>query len=105
MLRANTFDVILKVDYSESTDVVRTDFSLKYEKSDQILVDEGYVEARSIPGRPGWTRHTGQKTLKFTSGLLNILAPAMTAMFLESKADWLESALPAGERTVRPAVS
>lgn len=75
------FDVFLKTDYTVARDVVRADYSLKYEKHNQIVVDDGYAEARRESSQT--TRYIGYKRLRFTSSFLNLVAPALLCMFLE----------------------
>lgn len=77
------FNVLLRVTRRKTDDMIRTDYSLIYEEEDQLLVDQGYGEVTRIKGRPGWACYTGEKTLKFASSLLNLLAPAVMAMFLD----------------------
>jgi hypothetical protein len=75
------FDVFLKIDYTVAGDVVRADYSLKYEKDDQIVVDDGYAEARRESAET--TRYVGYKRLRFASSYLNLVTPAVLCMFIE----------------------
>jgi hypothetical protein len=93
------FRVHLHVDYGEQDEAdggktARTDYAILYEEDDQILVDDGFGQARRIPGHPGWTHYIGEKKVKFASPMLNLLSPAITAMLLETNTDWLLKALP-----------
>jgi hypothetical protein len=83
---AEHFDVRLKIDHTVSSDLVRADYSLVYEKHDQLRCDDGSVEIRKIPGRNDWCRYTGKKSLKFASDLLNLIAPGVLFMGLEREA-------------------
>jgi hypothetical protein len=82
------FTVLLKVTQRANRDLIRTDYSLIYEEDDQLLVDQGYGEVKRIKNRPGWACYTGEKTLKFASSLLNLLAPGVMAMFLDGNVSW-----------------
>jgi hypothetical protein len=82
-LQLQMFEVRLRVTQRRTDDMIRTDYSLMYEKDDQVLVDQGYGEVRRIPKRPQWACYTGEKTLKFASTMLNLLAPGIMAMFLD----------------------
>jgi len=75
----------LKVDYSVAPDVVRADYSLMYEQDDQIELNEGFFDARPIQGAQGWIHSRMSKTVRFGSSILNLLAPAILAMFLDDK--------------------
>jgi hypothetical protein len=79
------FEQKLKIDFSVSRDLVRTDYSLMYEEDDQIVLNEGFFDARTMPGSQGWIHVTMSKTVRFSSSILNLLAPAILAMFLDSK--------------------
>lgn len=87
LLRFNSFRTHLNVDFTQDAGVFRTDYSLAYEERDQLLLDNGFVEARKIPGHPGWTQYRMSKTVKFTSALLNFLVPAALCMWVESDLD------------------
>jgi hypothetical protein len=82
-LLVQEFNVRLRVTRRRTEDMIRTDYSLMYEEDDQLLVDQGYGEVKRIPKRPGWACYTGEKTLKFASVMLNLLAPGVMAMFLD----------------------
>jgi hypothetical protein len=85
-LATHRFNQKLKVDYTVLPNVARTDYSLMYEEDDQIEVNEGFFEVRRDATMPkGWIAGTMKKTVRFKSSLLNFLAPAMLAMFLDSK--------------------
>jgi hypothetical protein len=77
------FKVWLRFTRRTTKNTIRTDYSLIYEEDDQLLVDQGYGEVKRVEGHKRWTRYTGVKTLKFASALLNLLAPAVMAMFLD----------------------
>jgi len=81
------FKVWLRLTQSQDHDMIRTDYSLIYEEDDQLLVDQGFGEVSRVPDRPGWACYTGEKTLKFASNVLNLLAPGVMAMFLDSILD------------------
>jgi hypothetical protein len=92
------FVVHLSVDYGEQDEgeggkTVRTDYAIMYEEDDEILIDDGFAEARRVPERAGWTHYVGEKKLKFASPLLNFLSTAIVTMLLENNADWLLHAL------------
>lgn len=82
----HSFKQKLKVDYTVEQDLARTDYSLMYEEDDQIELNQGFFQAKTIEGSPEWIHGHMQKTLKFKSSLLNMLAPAIFSMFLDSKA-------------------
>lgn len=77
----------LKVDYSVTADVARSDYSLMYEQDDQIELNEGFFEVAKYSSNPEWLAGTMRKTLRFSSSVLNMMAPAILSMFLDSKAD------------------
>jgi hypothetical protein len=86
------FNQRLKVDYSVLPDLARTDYSLMYEEKEQIEVNEGFFEVRKVKVKEGkdekdtgWIAGTMKKTVRFKSSILNFLAPATLAMFLDSK--------------------
>jgi hypothetical protein len=88
----------LSVDYGEQDEgdggrIVRTDYAIRYEEDDEILIDDGFAQARRVPGRAGCTHYVGEKKLKFASPLLNFLSTAIVTMLLENNADWLLHAL------------
>jgi hypothetical protein len=92
--------VHLGVDYGEQGErdggkIVRTDYAIMYEEDDEILVDDGFAQARRVPGKEGWTHYVGEKKLKFASPVLNFLSTAIVAMVVENNADWLLHALDA----------
>lgn len=92
-VRFDRFDVRLRVDYTRTDDVARTDYALIYERHDRLTVDDGYVEASKVAGHKNWTKYTGMKRVRFASTFANLLAPAVIAMFLETHADWILPAL------------
>jgi len=83
MFTVQSFETMLKIDYTVATDVVRTDYSLEYEQDDQLIADDGYMEVRVVPKHPGWTHYTGQKSVRFASSALNLLAPAVICMAMD----------------------
>ena len=70
---------------SVTPEVVRADYSLMYEQDDKIALNEGFFTARTVAGSQGWVDVTMSKTVRFTSSILNLLAPAILAMFLDNK--------------------
>jgi hypothetical protein len=85
----NVFKQRLKVDYSVTPQIARTDYALMYEEDDQIALNEGFLEvkdAREDKLPDGWISGTMRKKLKFTSSMLNLLSPALLSMILDSKA-------------------
>jgi hypothetical protein len=74
------FDVHLRVDYTVTDDVIRSDYSLLYDEDSQLLCDDGMMELRKIPGYSDWCRYTGTKSLKFAADFLNVLAPGVLFM-------------------------
>jgi hypothetical protein len=75
-LRLNEFEVLLDFDVSVVSDRVRTDYALVCERDDKLRADDGYLEARKVPGHPGWTHVRCAKTVEFASAVSNFLAPA-----------------------------
>jgi hypothetical protein len=94
------FDTFLKIDYTVTDEVVRVDYALEYEKDNQIVVDDGYGEARRITG--GQTRYTGYKRVRFASSLLNFVAPAFLCMAVEQDEDGLRAQLERGTDALSP---
>lgn len=88
-VRFNSFKTHLTVDFTWDAGLYRTDYSLAYEEDDQLLLDNGFVEARKIPGHPGWTQYRMSKTVKFASAFLNFLVPAALCMWVESDSEGL----------------
>ena len=80
------FDQRLEIDYTVLPNLARTDYFLMYEQDDQIVLNEGYFEAKEDVAHPDWMSVTMVKTLRFRSSLLNLLTPAILAMVLDSKA-------------------
>jgi hypothetical protein len=83
-VRVARYDVHLRATQEWDADMIRTDYSLIYEESRELLVDEGYGEVRRSTDHPGWSVYTGVKRIKFASDLLNLFAPGVLAMFLDS---------------------
>ena len=81
-VRVARYDIHLRATQEWDADMIRTDYSLIYEKSRALLVDEGYAEVRRSTDYPGWSVYTGVKRVKFASDLLNLIAPGVLAMFL-----------------------
>lgn len=82
--RLNSFHPYLKVDFTYDSSCARTDYSLAYEEHGQLECDDGFIEARSIPGRLGWCEYVAEKGMKFRSPTMDLLAPTVTAVFLEN---------------------
>jgi hypothetical protein len=82
--RMQSFNTFLKIDHTFTEDRARTDYSLVYEKDNQLEEDRGYLEARRIPGRLGWCEYYAEKATRLQSPLSNMLAPMLNAVFLES---------------------
>jgi hypothetical protein len=95
---AQDYSVLLKANQRSKPGMIRTTYSLVCEEKGQILVDEGYVLAERIPGHRSWTRYVGVKTLKFASSFLNLLSPAVMAMYLETQAAGLHKLIRSGKR-------
>jgi hypothetical protein len=85
------FVVRLKVDYTETDDLIRCDYSLMYDKDDQLLCDDGIAELRRVPGLSGWCLYTGTKSLRFASPALNLFAPGVLFMGLEREGQGIEA--------------
>jgi hypothetical protein len=96
------FDAFLKIDYTVADDVVRADYSLKYEKEGQIVVDDGYAEARKESAET--TRYNGYKRLRFASSYLNLVAPAVLCMFIEHDEVGFRDLLERGADAIVPQV-
>lgn len=105
-VRADTLDQLLEVDYTVTPSLARTDYALMYEEDNKVLINEGFLEVQTVPASPGWIRLSMEKTAKFTSTFLNLAAPAVLAMFLESHAGGFEAFLnlarDAGRRAAIP---
>jgi hypothetical protein len=86
-----TFDQHIKVDYTVLPSSARADYFLMYDFDDQIALNEGFFEAREDSAHPGWMSVTMVKTVRFTSSVLNFMAPAILAMVLDSKAGGFRS--------------
>jgi hypothetical protein len=88
-----SFDVFLNIDYTVAPDhkVARADYSLRYEKDNQITVDDGYVEAQRESRH--YTRYIGYKRLRFVSSFVNCVAPALLTMLLDQDHDGLRDIL------------
>jgi hypothetical protein len=94
----NAFRQRLKVDYTVTPTVLRTDYALMYEEDDQIVANEGFLEVRADDGlEPGWIRGRMRKRIKFTSTVLNLLCPALLSMMLDSQAGGFNTFLPGEE--------
>lgn len=96
-----SYDAFLKIDYTIAPRLARVDYSLEYEKDNQLLVDDGYGEARWV--REGLTQYTGCKRLRFASSFLNLLAPAVMCMFLEHDEDGFRDVLEQEADAMTPA--
>ena len=91
-LIVNSYRVFLNIDFTYDESRVRADYSLAYEHDDQLEVDDGYLEANTIPGRLGWCEYYAQKSTKFRSPGANLMAPAILAVSLESNLASIEDA-------------
>jgi hypothetical protein len=80
-----TFHTFLKIDFTVTPDVTRADYSLEYEAQNQIVIDDGYGEARRVSADR--TQYTGVKRLRYASSFLNFMTPAVIAMALEYEHD------------------
>jgi hypothetical protein len=83
-VQTSVFKQRLKVDYSVTRDLVRTDYALMYEEDDQVVVNDGFMQIsreRDLP--PGWIAGRMQKKLKFTSSLQNLFCPALLSMLVD----------------------
>lgn len=106
-----SFEAFLNVDYTNAKSTVRADYSLKYEKDSQILVDDGYAQAqrdeRPLANDPNTklevTRYTAFKRLRFKSSYLNLIAPAVMSMFLENDQTGISDILGGGDGSATPA--
>src|SRR5882724_7145606 len=97
-VRLQTLEVFLRVHYTLTEDVARTDYSLMYERNNRILVDEGYGEARVLPGKTGWIHYTALKTIEFSSRLLNSLAAEYLSTLADQAVGGLLNALEVSRR-------
>ncbi len=100
MFEVQSFDVFLNIDYTVAGDVTRADYSLKYEKDNQIVVDDGYAKAQRKSADTTW--YIGYKRVRFASSFLNLVAPAMLAMQLENDEGGLRDILEGGGRAFAP---
>ena len=107
-----SFEAFLNIDYTLAKDAVRADYSLQYEKDSQILVDDGYAEARRekrLAKDPNTkvevTRYTAFKRLRFESSFLNLVAPAVMSMFLENDEAGISDVLGGGGGSATPDAS
>lgn len=74
------FRTELAVDVTVDGSEGRLDYGLVYERSGALIRDDGYLEIRSVPGRPGWTHYFVSKTVWFASDVLNLLTPAVLTL-------------------------
>jgi hypothetical protein len=91
-LTINSYKVFLNVDFTFDETRARVDYSLVYEQDAQLEVDDGYLEAKTIPGRYGWCDYYAEKSTKFHAPTSNLLAPAVMAVALESNLSSIEDA-------------
>jgi hypothetical protein len=91
-IRLSTCHPILNVDFTFDEARVRADYSLRYEENDQLVCDDGYLEATSLPGWGGWCEYYAEKSTRFRSPSTNLLAPSVMAVFLESNLSSIEDA-------------
>ncbi len=86
----NTVNPILRVDYTHDDERARADYALAWERDDQLETDDGFVEIRRLPGRVGWCEYSAEKSTRFRSPSVNLLSPAIMAVFIESNLSALE---------------
>lgn len=86
----NTVNPILRVDYTYDDQCARADYALAWERDDQLETDDGFVEIRRLPGRVGWCEYSAEKSTRFRSPSVNLLSPAIMAVFIESNLSALE---------------
>ena len=82
----------LRVDFTYDETRVRADYSLLYEENGLLDCDNGYLEARTMPGRPGWCDYYSEKSTRFRLPTVNLIAPAILAVYLESRLSSIEDA-------------
>jgi hypothetical protein len=97
-----SFDTFLNIDYTVASDVVRADYSLRYEMNDQIAVDDGYAFAEKVS--KDVTRYVGYKRLRFASSVFNFMTPAILCMLLEQEEGGLRDILEDEAAAVEPVV-
>ena len=86
----NTVNPILRVDFTHDGQCARADYALAWERDDQLETDDGFVEIRRLPGRVGWCEYSAEKSTRFRSPQINLLSPAIMAVFVESNLSALE---------------
>lgn len=82
----------LMVDFTYDETRVRADYSLLYEENDLLECDNGYLEAKTAPGRNGWCEYYSEKSTQFRLPTVNLLAPVILAVYLESSLSSIEDA-------------
>lgn len=82
----------LLVDFTYDETRVRADYSLLYEENDLLECDNGYLEAKTAPGRNGWCEYYSEKSTQFRLPTVNLLAPVILAVYLESALSSIEDA-------------
>lgn len=91
-LELSTCHPFLRVDFTHDETRVRVDYALLYEENDLLECDDGYLEARTAPGRIGWCEYYSEKSTRFRSPASNLIAPAILAVYLESRLSSIEDA-------------
>lgn len=91
-LKLATCHPFLRVDFTFDETRARADYSLLYEEDGLLECDDGYLEAKSAPGRPGWCEYYSEKSTQFRLPSVNLLAPVILAVFLESSLSSIEDA-------------
>lgn len=84
----------LAVDVTVDGSEGRMDYGLVYERSGALIRDDGYLEIRSVPGKPGWTHYFVSKTVWFASDVLNLLTPAVLTLRANEQAAAFLSPIP-----------
>lgn len=84
----------LAVDVTVDGSEGRMDYGLVYERGGALIRDDGYLEIRSVPGKPGWTHYFVSKTVWFASDLLNLLTPAVLTLRANEQAAAFLSPIP-----------
>ena len=101
-MTTQSFEAYLKIDYTVTKERVRADYSLEYEEGNQLIVDDGFGEARQVDGG---IHYIGLKRLRFVSSILNLVAPAALCMFIESDEDGFRDVLEHKANAIAPPVT
>lgn len=86
----STVNPILRVDYTHDEQCARADYALAWERDDQLETDDGFIEIRRLSGRVGWCEYYAEKSTRFRSPSVNLLSPAIMAVFIDSNLSALE---------------